>query len=97
MKEKDTMVAAFSRAPDRDDVEMISSTEQVVEHTLVEHDGTVVKVTTKTMTHADGSRSVVETREVLQESGVLRPPTAAAAGATADTEFAVANAKPVIC
>ena len=40
-------------------------TTYIVERTIVEDDGTVVKVITETITNSDGSKTVSETREVL--------------------------------
>lgn len=78
---------------------------EIVEQTIVEADGTVVKVVRTTTTMADGTRDVQETREVIQGSKAAQPPVAAAmtvgspvgnaASASFDQEYPEAVAKAV--
>ena len=77
---------------------------EIVEQTMVEADGTVVKVVRTTTTLADGTRNVQETREVIQGSKAAQSPVAAvaigspvehAAPATFEQEYPEAVAKAV--
>ena len=70
MREEERSPATGSRISDGAAVEMASQTrEQTVEDTIVEEDGTIVKLTTKTVSNPDGSKSVTETREIVQQGG----------------------------
>ncbi|KAL7573576.1 hypothetical protein ACA910_008712 [Epithemia clementina (nom. ined.)] len=81
-------------------IQMVTTqTVNTSEHTLVEEDGTVVKVTIKTVQNADGTRSVTESRQILQQRA--RPPTLTyGAGATIvgipDDEYVIPTAKAIV-
>mmetsp|Transcript_8981 Transcript_8981/g.18641 ORF Transcript_8981/g.18641 Transcript_8981/m.18641 type:complete len:316 (+) Transcript_8981:93-1040(+) len=59
------------------DMAQAAPTETIVEQTIVEADGTTVKLTTRTLTSADGSKTVTETREVMQQGNGKGAPTVA--------------------
>ena len=70
--------------------------EQTVEQTIVEEDGTVVKLTTTTKTNADGTKTVTETREILKTgTNVAVAASVEPAESITEDAYPVADAKPV--
>ena len=62
-----------------------------VEQTMVEEDGTVVKLTTKTTTDTNGNKTITETREIIKPASAV----AASAATVEDVDIPLASAKAV--
>lgn len=96
MKEKEKGVNNTGPSNPGNNVEMVTTRiTETKEHTLVEEDGTVVKVISTTVNNIDGTKTVTETRQILQIGRGETATAAASTVASSDEEYAVATAKPV--